>query len=682
MTVLEPLLRPILESCPDLRVLKVTGFQRDRSEESLVPTPALGVLAHPPSSPDAINGEANETNNISIDSNGGVNRRFLTRLAQWCPRLESIQLSQRDTLSSPSDIRLLLKFFPQVHSLGFSTRDVLPSIFSELRVQETITNAPQSPQSPSSSSLPTPQLRPRTVLNTITTLEICPSQSAFEEATLNKVLHEFLCDSPQLLHLKAEHVQFYVEYFDILPRHDRSDLEEQLRGSGSGGAGDGNDSDGEGAAMTNASSEAVSGTIIPQPSQEQLLQLQNMPRTRIWACRKLQTLHISLKSMSTSTALLPGTTLRTSFPFNKRSSSSPDQSRAIFGYLSRVLPLLRDLALSKSRLNLTLEGGFCLLTRMRDLEKLTLQIRKPPRPVPDNTIGGSGSSSSPSTPPCLFKERDFNWLVRTPSPWQIVKWSLQGPIGMDSNSSNNKHRNSSNYKQDSLATTVERKTVRTKLSGLFNPSSTSVMPLEAPRRKSDGDTIDAALKGKSRSDIATRTRAATTTTVSPAPSSITTTTSSASAGSARLHQDERRVLTSGSSTLGIKFLRRTQSSRQPLRAQTKKSHSQPVEHDEGENRNDITTATSPTNDDNLEQEQERQQSLDALSLIQFLGQDKDIKAALRERALDYRVGCWSKLEQLTIYFVESWDSDLSSLEKIIRRMRPEIQFSSMFMSGL
>ncbi|OAQ34569.1 hypothetical protein K457DRAFT_28458 [Linnemannia elongata AG-77] len=83
---------------------------------------------------------------------------------------------------------------------------------------------------------------------------------------------------------------------------------------------------------------------------------------RVWACRGLQTCHLSFDE--------PGREQRA--------------SRILYGYLSRVCPRLRDLKICfpsvflengsdtsvKASLFLNLASGFCLLTRLKDLESL------------------------------------------------------------------------------------------------------------------------------------------------------------------------------------------------------------------------------------------------------------------------------------------------------------------------
>ncbi|KAF9155948.1 hypothetical protein BG015_007979 [Linnemannia schmuckeri] len=89
------------------------------------------------------------------------------------------------------------------------------------------------------------------------------------------------------------------------------------------------------------------------------------PKTA-YLCRNLQTLHLAFHSRRDSTL------------------SSPTNARLIFGYLSRVCPQLRDLAIFTTELctlnnriyapvlHMRLQGGFCLLARLKWLERLRI----------------------------------------------------------------------------------------------------------------------------------------------------------------------------------------------------------------------------------------------------------------------------------------------------------------------
>ncbi|KAG9072976.1 hypothetical protein KI688_000757 [Linnemannia hyalina] len=164
------------------------------------------------------------------------------------------------------------------------------------------------------------------VPNTITTLHIlgkCP------------ILHDYLCASPHLLHLMAPKSAITLDAFDI---HFR-----QTQG------------------------RPPPSAALRYQQQQQQQQQQQFPR--VWACRRLQTLHI---------AFLP----------KKATASS---SRLIFGYISRVCPRLQDLEIhgpeyltlhedewpneeegSDGRLCVRLESGLCLLSRLEDLERLVV----------------------------------------------------------------------------------------------------------------------------------------------------------------------------------------------------------------------------------------------------------------------------------------------------------------------
>ncbi|KAI8346573.1 hypothetical protein B0O80DRAFT_533511 [Mortierella sp. GBAus27b] len=79
----------------------------------------------------------------------------------------------------------------------------------------------------------------------------------------------------------------------------------------------------------------------------------------IWACRGLQTLHLTFQSSV--------------YDF-----SPTTRARMLYGYLSLVCPRLRDLSIRHSNLDLSLEGGMCMLARLRWLEKIRIQVDAAP----------------------------------------------------------------------------------------------------------------------------------------------------------------------------------------------------------------------------------------------------------------------------------------------------------------
>lgn len=77
---------------------------------------------------------------------------------------------------------------------------------------------------------------------------------------------------------------------------------------------------------------------------------------QVWTCRGLKTLRLSFYTHKDED---DGGVITT-------------RSRILCGYLSRILPRLEDLSLQFFQLNMALQGGFCLLTRLRRLRRLHL----------------------------------------------------------------------------------------------------------------------------------------------------------------------------------------------------------------------------------------------------------------------------------------------------------------------
>ncbi|OAQ34416.1 hypothetical protein K457DRAFT_133447 [Linnemannia elongata AG-77] len=158
------------------------------------------------------------------------------------------------------------------------------------------------------------------VPNVVTTLEIFCETIA--NCSPDSGLHRYLCASPHLMHLRAPKTAYLVEHLD---------LHQRLR-----------------------------GRYLPAAGTTQSV------RPGIWKCRNLQTLHLAFHSRRDSTL------------------SSPTNARLIFGYLARVCPQLRDLAIFTTEscmlnnriyapvLHMRLQGGFCLLARLKWLERLRI----------------------------------------------------------------------------------------------------------------------------------------------------------------------------------------------------------------------------------------------------------------------------------------------------------------------
>ncbi|KAG0263819.1 hypothetical protein BG011_008019 [Mortierella polycephala] len=144
---------------------------------------------------------------------------------------------------------------------------------------------------------------------------------------LDSVVHRILCNTPTLLHLKAPQILYYGEYFDMCGDLDTNGFYRPML------------------------------CINRQPAKRGL-QLRFRPlfpriQKQLWACRGLQTLELAVHGK--------GGDVRSS-----------ECSRIMFAYLVKVCPDLREIVLRRSSVNLNLEGGLCLLSKLRHLRKLEI----------------------------------------------------------------------------------------------------------------------------------------------------------------------------------------------------------------------------------------------------------------------------------------------------------------------
>ncbi|KAG0366823.1 hypothetical protein BGX24_003531 [Mortierella sp. AD032] len=195
----------------------------------------------------------------------------------------------------------------------------------------------------------------RALHNVVTTLELHFGQASVTGPTSG--LHRYLCESPHLLHLRAHRTAILIEAMDL---HARGHIFHKGYW--------------EGAKEKNRL--AVDW--------DKFLSTVDFGQRKVWACRKLQTLHISVHSRT------------------EPELESASRSRIVFGYLSRICPELQDLQISTSMqrfrnvswvyplLDLRLEGGMCLLTRIKHLRILKLGF-----------VGR----------PMVCRARDLTWLL-------------------------------------------------------------------------------------------------------------------------------------------------------------------------------------------------------------------------------------------------------------------------------
>ncbi|KAF9114642.1 hypothetical protein BGX27_010219 [Mortierella sp. AM989] len=214
---------------------------------------------------------------------------ILEQIAAYCPKLRKIHLSICQ--ESSWDVHGLA-LFSRVTDWSFLWRDATPVILKSLR---------------------------RSHSSTLTSLEIVGV--ALHEAGYTPNLHRFMCESPQLLHLKAPEVRFETVWFDLEGILNSSGLHHRK--------------------YNNPWHPGLVGKSI------------DPAHRKIWACRNLRTLHLT-------------------FFYGSRDCNSVESMRVMFGYLGKVCPRLQDLSINCRMLALNLDSGFCLLSKLHELRRFRI----------------------------------------------------------------------------------------------------------------------------------------------------------------------------------------------------------------------------------------------------------------------------------------------------------------------
>ncbi|KAK3819451.1 MAG: hypothetical protein JOS17DRAFT_756479 [Linnemannia elongata] len=178
----------------------------------------------------------------------------------------------------------------------------------------------------------------RQLSNVVTSLTFHNFIQDYYETT--SLLHQYLCNSPHLIHLCAPMTYYPIAHMDLFRR--------------------------------------ILEPFNPLKTYDRDHTLAKIESTRpgVWKCRNLETLHIGFY-------ITGGWGTR----------HEPEQSRVVFGYIARVLPQLRELHIHTNSAfqvfpfqKLRLSGGFCLLAKLRFLERLKIcdsQTPQPPKHVYD-----------------------------------------------------------------------------------------------------------------------------------------------------------------------------------------------------------------------------------------------------------------------------------------------------------
>ncbi|KAF9097799.1 hypothetical protein BGX23_007895 [Mortierella sp. AD031] len=284
-----------------------------------------------------------------LSAEGLPDRRSLIQLvAESCPRLEIfhfsankecleegawIGMTTRDTLSrsSRSPTRVLQSIqleYPYAQCIAFREQEQAQEHDQEQH-QDQEQQLCSDQLLRHALSLSAHDIHSRTsvllqpIVNTLTRLEILSTMEPHYQSPateLSHILHEYLCSSPHLLHLVAPGVFYRSEYMEL-----RGDI-------GTDGL---------------YQPKHWDSTTSHPPAGVRRIQ------KRVWACRRLQTLHIFFGS-------------------TPQEEASAANSRTLFGYITRVCPDLRELVIRKTALHVELDGGMCLLTRLHKLQRLTV----------------------------------------------------------------------------------------------------------------------------------------------------------------------------------------------------------------------------------------------------------------------------------------------------------------------
>ncbi|KAG0267698.1 hypothetical protein BG011_000009 [Mortierella polycephala] len=326
-----------------LRKLVVTGMALDMSilESLFQACPRLQALwmvqARIPLG--VGNGDANGSKAATFDKD-----KFFALVARCCPDLAKFHFSMQDSKLSAEDLGAMRHQFLDMTHWSFADTETGPVLREGILKFASLDSLP----------------------NRLTTLELLPTRNSIE--IKGDMLHEILCRSPHLQHLYAPKVIYYFEDLDV------NDVLSHT-----------------GYYRKDTKRKSVSDNLdfalhAPTETGQYDLQTnghQGRRRRRIWACRSLKTLHITVNGRT-------------------RDSNCVTNALVMFGYLSRVCPNLEELHLRRYLLTLTFLGGLCLLTRLRKLERFKIAT---------NTYHN-------------LNEKTLEWMRRYPSTEEVLKRPL------------------------------------------------------------------------------------------------------------------------------------------------------------------------------------------------------------------------------------------------------------------
>lgn len=350
-------------------ILNNTIFDQDSLENLLSFTPWLKVLkliAMP-----------------SRDAEPGYDwLRFLRHLQSLPISLDTIHISTYNQKTPPEVLQAVSEICTSPSSLqewNLWALDTSPSLLKDLEL--------------------------RTSINSLTTLELfSKAQRPGVSCLLSELrgapffLHQILTTSDKLTHLRTLKTIVRLEDWDIHRRGGYFLLDDPrftLNNKGKNGNSPriyGNDK------IVMYAATAAATLYASEPTRAEPV---------IWRCRGLQTLHVEVHAS------------------NKVMSRSPVQSRIIFGYISRVFPKLEELRVRTPhfcqtankihdikcpRIRLELEGGLCLLGRLKHLQRLDVRPGNHASWILDNV-----------------REVDLDWMIPSGHTFK-ARWARQKEV--------------------------------------------------------------------------------------------------------------------------------------------------------------------------------------------------------------------------------------------------------------
>ncbi|KAF9142671.1 hypothetical protein BGX30_002419 [Mortierella sp. GBA39] len=304
---------------------------------------------------------------------------FFEDLGVLFPQLTSLHFTRTHHRYTDTMIRGILRAFPNASRWSLAWRDLPDGILRDLNQCVEASSVRQiDPVSWAPIQEPL-----GLYANHLTSLEILPMTDWTPR--WGNALHEFLCESPLLEHLRAGSISYYIENLDLnglLPGADDTISDSRADDNINNDNNDRHHEHDLESVSTHSTFERH--YFDAPPSSKKTL--------KVWACRNLKTLHLEFsrerpktqpnRPVSSYTNATP--TSNQSFSTRSGSSSSsspvmvplsdnsPRLSRIVYGYISRFCPNLQDLLIRAFRLNMTLRGGFALLTRLRKLKRVAI----------------------------------------------------------------------------------------------------------------------------------------------------------------------------------------------------------------------------------------------------------------------------------------------------------------------